>query len=265
MGAALGPSVFRKAFARLSGRESLALRLLKEGDQGDAGPFGEEVEQNHRLSRDLVLKAHQRFPVSVVVGGGHDHAFPHLQGIQEAGVRGKKKPRVGCINIDAHLDVREPSPKITSGSGFYLAVESGVVRPGDLIELGIQSQCNGPILWDYADRKKIKIHPYDDRCGAAFEKALRELSRRVDAIVISLDLDAILGASAPGVSAPQADGFSPAEVFRMLLSAGKCPKVASLGIFELNPLHDVGDRTAILAATAAFRFLEGLTTRRARS
>jgi hypothetical protein len=41
----------------------------------------------------------------------------------------------------------------------------------------------------------------------------------------------------------------------MVEIAGKHPKICSLGIFELNPEHDLGGATARLAATAAWHFV----------
>jgi arginase family enzyme len=177
------------------------------------------------------------------------------------GIQGclSKRGRLGCINIDAHLDVRKPNPVPTSGSPFYLAVESGVLHPSRLIEFGIQSHCNSPALWEYIRERKIRVMNMADIRGkavVAFRSALKKLASSCDAVVISLDLDAVEEASAPGVSAPQAEGFTPGEIIEMMEIAGPHKKVVSLGIFELSPPHDVGDRTARLAATAAYHFVD---------
>ena len=144
------------------------------------------------------------------------------------GSKGKKRLRLGCINIDAHLDVRQPDPLVTSGSPFYLAVESGVLDSSRLIEFGIQSHCNAPALWDYADRKKIQIVPFSKLRGGkaarSFEHSLGLLAARCDAIVVSLDLDAAAHAYAPGVSAPQAEGFTSSDVIEFAELAGRARK-----------------------------------------
>ena len=253
LGAASGPRAFQRAFARLKGlapvRESLALKtelqLLKP-----------DVLENHRRAAELIEKTHALHPISVVIGGGHDHGYTHLLGVSRA-LAGKK---IGCINIDAHLDVRKPDPLITSGSPFYLAIESGCLHPSQLIEFGIQSHCNGPELWAYIEKNKIEVIPMErlrhGKAAAAFSQALKKLSASCDAVVISLDLDAAASAFAPGVSAPQADGFSACDFLEMMELAGGDPKVVSLGVFELNPEHDVDGRTSALAATSVWHFIE---------
>lgn len=231
-------------------------------DGGDVVGLGADVALNHRKAADRVKELHGETGVSVIVGGSHDHGFSHLLGIRESS--SKKNFRLGCINIDAHLDVRKPSPFITSGSPFYLALESKVIDPRRFIEFGIQSHCNASELWEYSKKKKFEIVNFGSlRRGQAvrvFQQKLKKLQTLCDAVVMSLDLDAVAAAYAPGVSAPQAEGFTSMEIIEMMEIAGAQKKVVSLGIFELNPEHDLDDRTARLAATAAYHFIESKMT-----
>jgi arginase family enzyme len=162
--------------------------------------------------------------------------------------------------VDAHLDVRKPAPLITSGSPFYLAIEAGVVEPSKFVEFGIQSHCNDASLWDYVESRQVEVVSFtalrNGKAAQAFEWALKKLAQSCDAVVLSLDIDAAAQAFAPGVSAPQAEGFTSSDILEIAEIAGRHEKCVSLGIFELNPEHDLDDRTARLAATAAFHFLE---------
>lgn len=259
VGAAGGPSAFRAQFARLNGRASVHSLCH---DLGDGLEPTDDVVQTHRLLTERMAGAHATHELSVLVGGSHDHGYPHLRGLREA----HPGKRIACINIDAHLDVRKPSPLITSGSPFYLAIEEGVIEPQRLVEFGIQAHCNAQTLWDYAEKKKVPVIPMEKlrrgKAVTAFEAALKKLSSKSDVVAISLDLDAIAAAHAPGVSAPQAEGFTGGEVVEMMEIAGRNPKVRSLGIFELNPEHDVEDKTARLAATAAWHFVAAWASRK---
>jgi len=257
LGAAQGPKAFRALKEKLKPRSP----LWKTGiDFGDVSPLTSDVAQNLETATQAVAQAHLGCSLLVVVGGGHDHGFSHLKGVFQALQVKKKKIRLGCINIDAHLDMRKPAPEITSGSPFYLALESGVLRGSDLVEFGAQHTCNSPELWEYAQKKKAGVISWEDLRGknpvALFSKALQKLSKHVDAVVISLDLDALAHVYAPGVSAPQPEGFTPTEVFSMLRIAAKNKKVTSLGIFELNPEHDIGFQTSTLAVQSAYHFVE---------
>lgn len=255
LGAAIGPAAFQRRLGRLKGRDG----VLESVAEIELDPLTADARENHQRVIRRLAAAHREHGLSVVVGGGHDHGYSHLQGIYDALKTGKKKVRLGCINVDAHLDVRKAEPVITSGSPFYLALESGIIQPEDLVEFGIQSHCNARELWDYVEKKKVPVVPFERlRHGKApkvFAQTLQKLRTRCDAIVISFDLDAVASGFAPGVSAPQSEGFTPSEAIEMAEIAGRERKVVSMGIFELNPLHDIEERTAQLAATSAYHFI----------
>ncbi|MBC7386404.1 MAG: formimidoylglutamase [Cryobacterium sp.] len=258
IGAALGPRAFWEIFQKMGGHrpdERAILGSLTRHHTLD--PVKTDISANHDAASELVAEAAREGGRSIVIGGGHDHGYSHLLGIRKwLG----PEARIGCVNIDAHLDVRKPSPKISSGCPFYLALENQIIQPKDLIEFGIQTHCNSPELWQYAHERQIQVKLWKDmRNGKAtelFRESLEKLERQVDAIVISLDLDSTAESFAPGVSAPQSEGFTSTELVELCEIAGGNEKVFSLGVFELNPLHDVGGRTARLAATAVFHYLE---------
>lgn len=271
LGSVHGPTYFRRCWQRLSGAHDLNLSL---DDAGDWTPGSEATpdslkESLHRASF-FVGAAHRRTGISVVVGGGHDLGYAHLLGIKEA-LLGVKVPdkrarqmRLGCINLDAHFDLRKPNPKVTSGSPFYLAIESGLIDAKNLVEFGIQRQCNSTALFDYVKEKKIPYVEFDEikfgKAVSRFKKEFNQLAKKVDVVVISLDLDCLAEAYAPGVSAPQAEGFTSGEILSMLEYAGMQKKCVSLGIFELNPVHDRDEQTSRIAAVGAFRFMSAKMT-----
>lgn len=257
LGAADGPRAFFRCFESLNGRYPIRSSLVA---RHDVSPITPDVQKNHALAAEAVQSLHAQTGLSVVVGGGHDHGYSHLVGIRNAlDEAGSKPSRIGCLNLDAHFDVRKPEPVISSGSPFYLAIERKVLDPKLLVEFGIQEHSNSPELWEYVERNRVKMILMKDirhgKACAAFKSSLKELSSKSDAVVISLDLDAIRAADAPGVSAPQSEGLTSSELIEMMEIAGANKKVISLGIFELNPCHDQDDRTARLAATAAYHFL----------
>lgn len=258
IGAAGGPSAVRGALCRLKGPHDVKKSLKDFGDM-DFSPSNsasaESIRARYRDAADLVRRAHSSTGLSVVVGGGHDHGYPHLMAIAEW----SEKARMGCINIDAHLDVRKPDPFPTSGSPFYMAIEEGVLDPRNFIEFGTQEQSNGPELFAHVKNHKVKVVPFSElRNGKAaerFSQALKELASKCHIVVISLDLDSIAAAFCPGVSAPQAEGFTPMDIMEIMEVCGKNKRVVSLGVFEMNPLHDSDAKTAIVSATAIHRFI----------
>lgn len=257
-GAAGGPAAFREFFRKMKGRHPVT-DWVEDG--GDHEVVKDNIEASHTNARELVANIQQQYGCSLIIGGGHDYAYPHLAGIQDA----YPDQQIGCINLDPHFDLRPPEPVILSGSPFYMALENDIVSGNHLVEFGIQHHCNASFLWDYAEEQKIETYTFDQlrfhQSIEKFQTALNQLAAKTDRIVISLDLDSIQAAYAPGVSAPAPEGFVPSEIMEIISIAAKSDQVISLGIYELNPFYDIDHHTARLAAMIAFNFLRVKFTR----
>jgi formiminoglutamase len=83
-----------------------------------------------------------------------------------------------------------------------------------------------------------------------------------DPLLVSFDLDAVDGASAPGVSAPSSNGLPVPLWLDAAFRAGACPAVTSADVVELSPPHDQQGQTARLAALTVWQILRGLATRK---
>ena len=77
----------------------------------------------------------------------------------------------------------------------------------------------------------------------------------------SFDLDVLDAAHAPGVSAINPAGWSPALGERWTRAAGRNRNVRCFDIMELNPRHDEGGRTARVAVRLLLSFLRGFAER----
>lgn len=250
IGAKNGPESFNHFFQKINS----SLNFKNAVSEMQSIPLASEISETHNQVAHAIQQAHENQSISIFIGGGHDLAFPHLKGVKDS-----FSGELACINIDPHFDLRPPNPEILSGSPFYLAIEEGIIQGENLSEFGIGEHCNSAELWAYAQKHKINIYPFPklrrkDK-SLEFKAALDKLALNADKIVISLDLDAIQAAFAPGVSAPAAEGFFPEDVLEMMRISAQEPKVCSLGIYELNPLFDIDNRTARLAALLAFEFI----------
>jgi formimidoylglutamase len=256
IGASGGPASFWDYFQRLKGRRDLKAGLRHQ----EMALIGSDLTENHDAAVRTVQRAIGAFSGSqdslLVVGGGHDYAYPWIKAFVESA---PKELKIGCINIDAHFDLRPWRPVMTSGSPFRRLIEENLLAGENLVEFGIQEHCNSGELFEYASQVGIKVVPFPElRAGRAvseFRRSLLALGSKCDLILLSVDLDAVSFAFAPGVSAPQAEGFTGSELIEMMEIAGSDKKVASLGFFELAPSLDFQDLTSRLAAQAAWHFL----------
>lgn len=261
LGAGHGPHAIRQQLSQMMiGMHGAIGRIQLH--QGMDVELGEAIEAGHAAMRKAVAADLKSGVIPIVLGGGHDYGYPHVAGASDA-----FHSKVALINVDAHLDVRPPIAEgITSGSPFYLALEDGVIKGRNFVEFGIQEHCNDEAFLGYAQAHGVKVLTLDEvRAGAGpvalMNKLISGFARRGYKTVVSFDVDAVQMAHAPGVSAPQSDGFTPGEFLAMAELCGSSPHVATIGFFELAPPLDERQQTTRLVATAIHRYLSAISRR----
>jgi formiminoglutamase len=127
----------------------------------------------------------------------------------------------------------------------------------DLIELGLQSQCNSEFHWQWAQDQGAVIFGLE-----AIEKSglLATLKDFLDAdpkrpLWLSVDIDAFSSSEAPGCSQSWATGLHVREFLPALTFLAQNFSVYGLGVYEVSPPLDQDHRTSKLAALIIHRFL----------
>ncbi len=150
--------------------------------------------------------------IPIVIGGGHNNAFPLLKGLSLA-----KAQKVAAVNIDAHADLRSTEEGRHSGNGFSYAVEQGYLKDYRIFGLHQNYASNAQLL--HLDKNKsVKAVYFDDlllssQSAAETFKAFSEGLK--SPCGLEIDLDSIAGLLS---SAGSGTGFDLDEIRRLLLS-----------------------------------------------
>lgn len=261
-GAKAGPSAFRTA---LSGFGMSFDTLRRQGlrtlvfDAGDVEPAEGNDEdallETHRRVEAAARELHERGLVVVGIGGGQDLSLATIAAYSKhAGGRA-----LGGINLDAHMDVRD---RAGSGMPFRRLIELGAVDARSFVELGLGRFSNERDDFDWLQQRGSELVFADTmlaegfRSEAYFNRALASGSG-----FMSIDLDVIDAAYAPGVSAPNPLGLSVRHVAELAETAGLRREVRHFDLMELCPPHDVEERTARAAAYLFLAFMTGYAQR----
>lgn len=254
-GAKFGPKSIRECLYKLN-TAPLKHPLY---DLGDLEPEN-TIEKSHKVFEEALFEIHSAGHIPLVFGGGHDLAYPEAAALLRA-----QQSQCAFINVDAHLDLRNTDKGITSGSPWYLLSKNRDYKKYScqIYEFGIQEHCNADELIEYAKKEKIKIRLLREIKNASkdFLKLLNAI-KKPSVIQVSLDIDSVRLAEAPGCSAPQVLGFTAQEFIRFSELSGKSKKVRSFGIYEVSPPLDFDAHTAKLAAQAALAFIQAVSTRK---
>ncbi|MBE0669007.1 MAG: arginase [Anaerolineales bacterium] len=205
-----------------------------------------------------------RFPL--VVGGDHSLSIGSVRGA----ARDKK---LGVIWIDAHADFNtaETTP---SGNihGMSLAILAGlgdkslvqlwdeptpVIDPKRIAIIGARDLDAGEKVNLQNAGAMVMSMEQIDRYGmvAVVEKAIEHVSRDVDGIYLSLDLDALDPRHAPGVGTPVPAGLTQREAHLACEMIAETGKLIGMDLVEVNPILDVQNQTASLAVEFALSAL----------
>ena len=250
VGAAEGPAALRRMLSNLP--------VLDEAPLYDAGTIActdgdlEGAQARYAEAMAGLLDAGH---LAVGLGGGHEIAYASYLGL--AGHLGARRPRVAIVNIDAHFDLRRQEQG-SSGTPFLQAIEHARAHglPLEYLVYGVSAAANTRVLFETADALGVH-YVRDDALGLLdLPQRLAELKAKladVDAIYLTLDIDGLPHAMAPGVSAPAARGV-PLEVVEPLLDVvAATGKLCQMDVAELCPPLDRDHVTARVAARLIHR------------
>ncbi|MGQ0384506.1 MAG: formimidoylglutamase [Gammaproteobacteria bacterium] len=246
-GAAEGPAAIRRALGNFAAHDVVAA-----DDLGDVRCEGDALEAAQEAYAAAAAAALQSGSLVVGLGGGHEIAFASYLALSHLLEYSGSRDPVGVINFDAHFDLRADA-RANSGTPFRQILEHGRARGREMSYfcLGISRHSNTAALFERARSLGVQwVEDLDLRAErfAALERELREFVARHPRIYLTVCLDVLPGAAAPGVSAPAALGVDPALVDRLVEAVIGTGQVAIADVAEMNPRFDQDDRTARLAA-----------------
>lgn len=254
-GSALGPDAIRKSLYKMTPTKKMKDLALMDG--GNLKFAKDSLEERHNFAISHLLE--NKKEKTITFGGGHDYGYvdgaAFLKSSQEA------KPLI--INFDAHFDLRNLEKGITSGTPFYRLIENFKERDFDLLEVGIQKQCNSTHLHDYAqNQKKITtfyledLYPNYTFSFKKFKEAFSKINNQDREAFISVDIDSFSSAIAPGCSQSWPSGFHYEGFFQIFDFLLENLNVTWLGVYEVSPPLDHNEQTSRLASLIAYRYLE---------
>lgn len=261
VGAQQGPDALRKSMASLPvhyDQEKIALF-----DAGNVLCPNQQLERAQQLLGQKVAQLLGQGFLPVVLGGGHEVAYGHYLGLHQF-LHREQKQNLGIINVDAHFDLRSYEIESSSGTPFRQIADlrRNHSLPFHYLCMGIQYQGNTRALFDTAYRTGTQFILAEHMRESHQEELLLRLRNWIhdkEFVYLSLDLDAIAAAHAPGVSAPNPFGLDPWIVRNIVQEVARSGKLLSIDIAELSPAYDQDGRTAKLAAQLVFYLIEALS------
>jgi len=238
-----------------------ATRVLRIVDFGDAPVVPADPVRTHDAIERTVGQVVAAGAVPIVLGGDHSIAEPDIRAC--AAPHGK----VGLVHFDTHTDTGTEvfGVERSHGTPMYRLVEDGIVDPHRYVQIGLRGYWPGEAEFAWQRERGI---------SSFFMHDVRELG--IDAVVdrtietvgdgpvfLSVDVDVLDPAFAPGTGTPEPGGMTSADLLRACRALGERLDLVGAEVVEVIPTA-VGsaDVTALVAERIVREILTGLALRR---
>jgi agmatinase len=256
-GARFGPAAIREA--------SLLLRPYNEPldvspfastqvvDAGDAPASPVDVAAAHAAIEAAAAELGDAGARVLGLGGDHSVSLPFLR------ATARRHGPLALVQFDAHTDTWDSyfGAKVTHGTIFRRAVEEGIVDASRSIQVGLRGS-----LYTADDMREhaalgfrwVPAREIDERGVGGVLEAIRETVS--GAAYVTVDIDALDPAFAPGTGTPEAGGLTSRELLALLRGlADAGVTIAGADVVEVAPSYDPAGQTAVAAANAAYELV----------
>ncbi len=225
---------FSWALDEYSHRLDKELEEIRFYDAGDLGlPWG-NVQKSMRIIRETTSKFLNENRIPFVLGGEHLITLPLVEAVVE------KHPGLAVLQLDAHADLRDEFLGEHYSHATVMRRIAEHIGGENLYQLGIRSGNRDE--FDFA-AKNTNLYP--DEIVDPLKDILDDLVGRP--IYISIDIDVVDPAFAPGTGSPDPCGCTSLELLEAVYLMENL-QVVGMDLNEVSPELDSSGRTALLAA-----------------
>ncbi|MGW0558785.1 agmatinase [Streptomyces sp. NPDC002926] len=252
-GARFGPNAVREA-SRLLRPYNPALDVSpfatqQVADAGDIAVNPFSIDEAIETIEDAASSLQADGTRLVTIGGDHTIALPLLRSVA------KKHGPVAVLHFDAHLDTWDTyfGAEYTHGTPFRRAVEEGILDTEALSHVGTRGPLYGK--QDLTDDEKLGfgIVTSADVYRRGADEVADQLRQRIGdrPLYISIDIDCLDPAHAPGTGTPEAGGLTSRELLEILRGLAGC-RLVGADVVEVAPAYDHAEITSVAASHVAY-------------
>lgn len=263
-GARFGPRAIRAASCPPGPHLEAKLDAFAEltvVDYGDAPVLPADPVRTHAAIERTVGEVLDAGAIPVVLGGDHSIAEPDIRACA-----GRHGP-VGLVHFDAHTDTGATvfGVEVSHGTPMYRLVEQGHVDPQRYVQIGLRGYWPGEEEFGWQAERGITslfMHDVRDRgIEAVVEDTL--VAAGPGPLYISVDVDVLDPAFAPGTGTPEPGGMSSVDLLWACRTLAAGLEVVGAEVVEVSPTA-VGsaDVTALVADRVVREILTGVASRR---
>lgn len=196
----------------------------------------------------------------LILGGDHTLALPMLRAMNAL-----HQAPIAVLHFDAHLDTWDTyfGAPFTHGTPFRRASEEGLIDLERSMHVGTRGPLYGAADLDDDARLGFAIVRSDDYEFDGTASIVERIRKRVTGgpVYVSIDIDVLDPAHAPGTGTPEAGGLTSRELLNTLRGLAGLD-IVGVDLVEVSPPYDHAELTGVAAAHVAYEMLSVLPARR---
>jgi agmatinase len=238
-----------------------ALSELRVVDFGDAPVIPANPGRSHTAIEDTVAQVVGAGVVPIVLGGDHSISEPDVRACAAA------HGAVGLIHFDTHTDTASEvfGVELSHGTPMYRLVEGGMVDPRRYVQIGLRGYWPGePEFRWQRERGITSIFMHDLRELGIAEVVARAVQVVRDGLVfMTVDIDVLDPAFAPGTGTPEPGGMTPGDLLWACRTLAAQVELIGADVVEVAPTAvGTADVTALVADRVVRETLTGIALHR---
>jgi agmatinase len=224
---------------------------LNACDIGDVNIMPGYIEDTMKVIETNIFNIISKNIVPFIAGGDHSITLPILRALY------KKYGKVNIIHLDSHYDFWDSywGKKYTHGTWLRRALEEGLLK--GVIQAGIRASTFSKE--DLADKERLGVKSYTIRdLKYNMQNVIKEINSLEGPTYISIDIDVVDPAFAPGTGTPEVGGLTSFEIIEMIRQL-RIGQIIGFDVVEVSPPYDVSEITSMLAANIIYEGMSVLS------
>ncbi len=228
-------------------------------DAGDIGCNPFNIPDALKTIEFEISKLNANEKKVIVLGGDHTIALPILRSLN------KQYGPVAVLHFDSHLDTWDTyfGEPCTHGTPFRRASEENLILKNNSMHVGTRGSVYAKSDFDDDEKLGFGIISARDIPDLGIKKTIELIKARVGnfPLYVSIDIDVLDPAFAPGTGTPEAGGLSSRELLSILRGISNL-NIIGADIVEVAPAYDHAEITSIAASHLAYEFISGWSKNR---
>lgn len=238
-----------------------ALTIVDAGDI--EAPPGDLARAHERL-RHHMAEILDAGAIPIMLGGDHSLSTPVMQTLAARyGADG-----YSVIHFDTHADTGAEVHGVTNSHGtpFYRGVTEDFMRGHNIVQIGLRGAWPFPEEFQWMREQGFRWYTMgdieDQGLDAVVAAAIDHARARAPRTYLTVDIDVLDPAFAPGTGTPEPGGLTTRELLRAVRRVASAVDLCAMDVVEVSPPYDTAGITAMAAHRIVLETLGGLALRR---